>query len=344
MTSVLFSTRFGRGTVGTVLTVADGAPDAAAIVLESLTKDFGKFRALHGVSFSVHPGDVVGFVGPNGSGKTTVMRIAMGLVAATSGSVRILGSTVNLDSAGVRAEIGYLPGTLSLYENMTAREFFDFVAHMRQGRGRMESEALAERLSCPLDTSINSMSKGTKQKVGVIAALMHSPRVLILDEPTSGLDPFIQREFETLIRERRAQGTAVLLSSHVLSEVERVATHVAILNEGRLVAHEKYDEMMSRIEHRVHFTFAPLHTNAEGSNEGMPPRTLFDGYAGVSDVRWEDHTVELAVRGSMADVLRRASQWNVVSMTTHEPSLDDVFLTLTRQDGARSSSVGSHQP
>lgn len=329
--------------VGTFLCVANGASDTPAIVLESLTKDFGKFRALHEVSFSVNPGDMVGFVGPNGSGKTTVMRILMGLVAATSGSARILGQTVSLDSAAVRAEIGYLPGTLSLYHNMTAREFFDFIAHMRHERGRNESLLLAERLSCPLDSSISSMSKGTKQKVGVIAALMHSPSVLILDEPTSGLDPLIQREFEALIRERREQGAAVLLSSHVLSEVERVATHVAILNEGHLVAHERYDEMMSRIEHRVHFTFSSSSTLTAGSSEAMPPHTLFDGCVGVSDVRWEDHTVELAVRGSMAEALRRASQWNVVSMTTHEPSLDDVFLTLTRGADARDGTREAEQ-
>lgn len=295
-----------------------------AIVLHDVTKYYGKRRGVEGISFRVGPGQTMGFLGPNGSGKTTVMRVLMGLIAATSGRAEILGRTVGLDSAEVRQDIGYLPGTLRLYDNLTARRFLGFVCRMRGGRGTTNLEPLAERFGLPLDARIGEMSKGTKQKVGVLQAFVHSPQVLILDEPTSGLDPLVQREFETLLHEHTDRGAAVLLSSHVLSEVERTASHVAILNEGRLVTLDEVRRLTAQIERRLRLTF-----------DRPPPDGVFDHCPGVRHATADGATVEVAMAGSETEVLELAVRHGVVTVDSHEPSLDEIFLSLT---GASSAS------
>lgn len=289
-----------------------------AIVLHELTKYYGKRRGVDGISFRVEPGQTVGFLGPNGSGKTTVMRVLMGLIAATSGRVEILGRTIRRDSAEVRQDVGYLPGTLRLYDNLTARRFLDFVNRMRGGRGASSLEPLAERFALPLDTRIGEMSKGTKQKVGVVQAFMHAPRVLVLDEPTSGLDPLVQREFESLLREHTDRGAAVLLSSHVLSEVERTASHVAIIDQGRLVTLDEVRRLTARIERRLRLTF-----------DRPTPDGLFVGCPGVRTVTTDGTTVEVTMAGPETDVLARAVEHGVVAVDSHEPTLDEIFLSFT---------------
>lgn len=289
-----------------------------SIVLDALTKFYGKRRGVDGITFAVEPGQTMGFLGPNGSGKTTVMRVLMGLIGATSGRAEVLGRTIHLDDADIRQEIGYLPGTLRLYDNLTARRLLTFVGNMRGGRGLANVEPLAERFSLPLDSPIGSMSRGTKQKVGVVQAFMHAPHVLILDEPTSGLDPLVQREFETLLRESADRGAAVLLSSHVLSEVERTATHVAIVNEGRLVTLNDMRSLTQRIERSLRLTFAR-----------PPSLDVFTSCPGVRTAKLDGNVVEVVMSGPETDLLARAVAHGVTMVDSHEPTLDEIFLSLT---------------
>ena len=188
-----------------------------AIALKNLTKSYGKSRGIEDISFEVFPGEVFGFLGPNGAGKTTAIRTLVGLINATSGSAEILGQNALESTVGLRAQIGYLPGVLSIYKGFTAWQYLQFIAKMRGVNCDAKINEYAKRLNLDLHKHISDLSKGNRQKVGVIQAFMHQPAVLFLDEPTSGLDPIVQREFEEILDEAKARGAAVRLSSHVLS-------------------------------------------------------------------------------------------------------------------------------
>jgi ABC-2 type transport system ATP-binding protein len=214
--------------------------------------------------------------------------------------------------------VGYLPGTLALYENLTVGKFLEFIEHLRRVDCHGTIPELCERLQLSTSSPIKSLSKGNKQKVGVVQAFMHSPSVLILDEPTAGLDPIVQREFEILVREHRDRGAAVLLSSHVLGEVEQLVSDVVILDRGHLVMHDNLHELKSRIERRLRFDFATT-----------PPSDLFVGCVGISHFEVSDYSITCTVVGSEAPVLERAARANVETVRTYEPSLDDIFLSAT---------------
>jgi ABC-2 type transport system ATP-binding protein len=300
--------------------MGNGRSDAV-IRLTELSKRYGTKTALDGVSLAVEHGSVVGFLGPNGSGKTTAIRILMGLLSATGGRAEVLGRTVTMSSWRVRADIGYLPGTLRMPENMTGGEFLRFASRLRGGRGGASIEPLAERFSVGLDNRIAEMSKGTRQKIGVIQAFMHEPKVLLLDEPTSGLDPLVQKEFDGLLRERVRLGAAALLSSHVMSEVERTADTVAILNEGRLVASGPVTDTTARMGRRLSFEFATP--------------VAHDGFRkchGVQTVHGDGTSVSVSVAGPETEVLALAARLGAITVTSHEPSLDEVFLAVTGGD------------
>jgi ABC-2 type transport system ATP-binding protein len=192
---------------------------AHVIEVAGLVKDYGAVRALDGVDLEVRAGEVFGFIGPNGAGKSTTIRILLDLLRPTSGAVRVLGEDPRSGGPRLRARLGYLPGELNLEGTATARQLLDHLAQVRGGRGADRIAPLAERFRLDLDRPVRTLSKGNKQKVGVVQALMHRPELALLDEPTSGLDPLLQQEFLTLVREERDAGTSVFLSSHVLSEI-----------------------------------------------------------------------------------------------------------------------------
>lgn len=293
------------------------------ISMQDLTKYYGKQRGVEDITFHVNAGEVVGFLGPNGSGKTTVMRMLMGLLHITRGSAQILGSPVAVKDPSVRAQVGYLPGTLGLHKNQTVGEYLQYMADMRSVYCSRNIAALCERFSVDPSRDISSLSKGNKQKVGVIQAFMHSPRVLILDEPTSGLDPIVQREFENLLAESRDNGAAVLLSSHVMHEVEVLATRVAIINNGSLVVVGDVNTMKARTLRTLKFDFdQEVHAS------------VFEGVEGVHSVNAAGHSVECTVVGSETAVLQLAVAHNVRSVTSHEPSLEDIFITETENHHA----------
>ena len=291
--------------------------DVPAIRAIDLTKFYGRRRGVEGVTFAVQPGEVVGFLGPNGSGKTTVLRMLMGLISITRGTAELFGRSVADADPSVRRDIGYLPGTLGVYDKMTAREYFRFLARIRGRDCTASFESLSERLSLDPSLHIGSMSKGTKQKVGVIQAFMHSPRLLILDEPTSGLDPLIQHEFDDLLAETREQGTAVLLSSHILSEVERLASRVAILNNGTLIV---FDDVEALPGHETHSIVLEFASPVDSSR--------FAHVSGFTMTSCDENRLEGTMTGSQRPLLETALQEDLVAVQSPEPSLDELFRQL----------------
>lgn len=286
-----------------------------AIELKNLTKRYGKDRGAEDISFSVLPGQVFGFLGPNGAGKSTVMRTMLGLIEATSGNSYILGCNSLKHDSALMSEIGYLPGALAVYKNLTGREYLKYIARLRKVNCDAEVASLAQRLNLDLDKHIHDLSKGNRQKVGVIQAFMHKPKVLVLDEPTSGLDPLIQREFEIILEEVKGRGAAVLLSSHVLSEVEHLADRIAVISEGRLLLNEEISVLKSKASHTITFTFP------------NPPK-LADYAAFASDIEIVGNQLTCAITGSEGALLKQAAADGALTVRTQEPSLDRIFLQL----------------
>jgi ABC-2 type transport system ATP-binding protein len=220
----------------------------AVIETEALTKLYGKARGIEDVTFAVEPGEVFGFLGPNGAGKTTTIRTLLDMLHPSSGSARIFGLDSRRESVAIRARLGNLPGDFGYGKQTSGREALRVLARLRGMDGTGHAEALAERFRADLDRPLGRLSRGNRQKVGLILATFHSPELLILDEPTSGLDPLMQEEFLALVAEEQERGCTVLLSSHELDEVERVCDRVGIVREGRLIAVERIDELLAKTQ------------------------------------------------------------------------------------------------
>ena len=291
----------------------------SAIDIRGLTKFYGRSRGVENVSLTVERGEVLGFLGPNGSGKTTVLRVLVGLIVPTSGEVFVDGRSLFEDSRAWRERVGYLPGELELYSNMTAMQHLQLLARLRKVDCSVDIRDLSARLGLDLDARIAGLSKGNKQKIGVVQALMHRPAIMVLDEPTSGLDPIAQEEFATIIDERRHEGASVMLSSHVLQEVENVADRVVILDHGRVLAVDTIESLRRRVDTEIQLTF----------RRPVSPST-YRSCPGVVEVTGDD--TELLVRATVphTELLRRAVADDVVKVVSHEPTLADVFLSLTR--------------
>ncbi len=227
----------------------------AVIRAEKLSKYYGSSRGIVGLGFEVEAGEVFGFLGPNGAGKTTTIRLMLDLIRPSSGRLELFGLDAQRDSVAIRRRVGYLPGDLRLYERLTAREQLRYFAALRGLDGLGEGESLAERFELELDRPIRSLSKGNRQKVGLVQAFLHRPDLLLLDEPTSGLDPLVQISFNELLREVTAEGRTVFLSSHILSELQRLADRVAIIREGSLELVEAVETLRARAFVRVEATF-----------------------------------------------------------------------------------------
>ncbi len=205
----------------------------AVLELHELTKRYGKFRGIESVSFNVLAGEVYGFLGPNGAGKSTTIRTLMNFQKPSSGHALIFGSDSVQNAKELKSRIGYLAGDFTMYENLSGEQYLNFIANLR-GVDPEEAHPLAKRLQADLSKKIKTLSRGNKQKIGLIAALMHDPDLLILDEPTTGLDPLMQNVFYEILKEHTAKGKTVFMSSHILSEVQLVCDRVAFMKEGRL--------------------------------------------------------------------------------------------------------------
>ncbi len=292
-------------------------PDCV-IHTRGLTKVFpGGVRALDELDLEVMRGEIYGFIGPNGAGKSTTIRLLLDLLRPTSGSASVLGSEVRQGGTALRSRLGYLPGELHLDERLTARETLQFHGQLRGVTDTRAGELLAERFQLPMDRPAGELSKGNKQKVGLMLAFFHDPELVILDEPTSGLDPILQQVFHELVEECHDRGVTVFLSSHVLSELEHTAGRVAMIREGRLLAVRSVEDLKRDAPHRVIIRF------------GDPvPADLFDAVPEVSEVQFDGPVVRFVLRGSMAGAMRVAAQHEVVHLTSTEPDLEEIFLNL----------------
>lgn len=288
-----------------------------AIALDGLVKDYDGTRALDGVDLEVAPGEVFGFIGPNGAGKTTTMRILVDLLRPTAGTARVLGEEPRAGGPALRARLGYLPGELVLDERATARELLAHVATVR-GRGAERIAPLAERFDLDLDRRIGELSKGNKQKVGLVQAVMHRPELALLDEPTSGLDPLLQREFLALVREERDAGTTVFLSSHVLSELEDVADRVALIREGRIAVVDDVAGLRAAAGQRLDVEF-----------EGAVPAGAMDG---LDEVRIDGARASGVWRGAPTPLLVRLAGLPVRHVTLRDRNLEEIVLDAYRGD------------
>jgi ABC-2 type transport system ATP-binding protein len=287
------------------------------ITVDHLTRSYGKRRGVIDLTFEVRKGEIFGFLGPNGAGKTTTIRQLMGLLRPTSGSARVFGRDCWSDSAAVKALVGFLPGDLHLYEHMTGQEFLDFFAAFRPQEDPRRHHTLAERLDLDLTPRIKHLSKGNRQKLAIVQALMHDAPLLILDEPSSGLDPLMQINFLELLKEEQGQGKTIFLSSHLLPEVERIADRVAIVREGRLVAVEEVARLKAKRERQMELT---LHDPV--------PVERFAAVPGVRVLSTEqgDRHLHLAVRGTLGPLLRLLGELPVDDLIFSPPDLESVFL------------------
>ncbi len=297
-----------------------------AIELRGLTKTYRNgVRAVERLDLRVEPGEVFGFLGPNGAGKSTTIRILLDLIRATEGSASLLG----LDSrhAGVRArrQVGYVPGDLRLYDRLTAREQLDSLARLRGGVDARLRDELCERFGVVLDRPIRQLSKGNRQKVGVVQAFMHRPRLVVLDEPTSGLDPLLQAEFRGLLRETAADGRTVFLSSHSLDEVQHVAQRIGIIRAGRLVDVDSVERLREHALRHVTIAFA----------EPVDP-SAFDSLEGVRVEGAEPATVRLSAPEPALDaIVKEAARHRVVDLVSEPADLEEIFLELYEEPDGR---------
>ncbi len=291
----------------------------SVIETERLTKSYGSSRGIEDVTISVEAAEVFGFLGPNGAGKTTAIRTLLDLLHPSSGSARIFGLDSHRDSVAIRARLGNLPGDFGYGKRATGREGLRLLARLRGIEGLGRAEALAERFRADLDRPLGQLSRGNRQKVGLILATFHSPELLILDEPTSGLDPLMQEEFLALVAEERARGCTVLLSSHELDEVERVCDRVGIVREGKLIAVERIDELLGKARRTVTLELAD--SDDLSDLQSLP---------GVSDLQAADGKVSFKVGGDLDPVVKAIARRHVLDMELTHPTLEEIFLTYYR--------------
>jgi len=291
------------------------AAEGAAIETEALTKRYGRHRGIEDVSFAVRPGEVFGFLGPNGAGKTTTIRTLLDLIHPTSGSARIFGLDSRRDSVAIRARLGNLPGDFGFGREATGREAVRLLGRLRGIDGSGRAGELASRFRADLDRPLGQLSRGNRQKIGLILATFHRPELLILDEPTSGLDPLMQEEFLALVAEERERGAAVFLSSHELDEVQRVCDRVGIVRGGRLIAVERIDELLGKARRR--FT---VELQDPAGLERL--RTL----PGVADLEIAGNRASFTAGGDLDAVVRELAGHHVVDLEATHPSLEEVFL------------------
>lgn len=297
---------------------------AQAISTQSLTKKFGRREVLHGVDFAVESGSVFGVIGPNGAGKTTTMRCLLDIIRPTSGQVRVLGKDPRAGGPELRRRIGYLPGELFLEGRVTGRTL---LAHYQAISGPVPPgriDGLAERLGLDLDRHTRKLSKGNKQKLGLVQAFMHDPELLVLDEPTSGLDPLVQQEFHAMVREAQHNGQTIFLSSHVLSEVQQTADTVAILRDGRIIAVESVSGLREGAVRRVRFTANGITAHDAGA--------LLAGVPGVGhvEVLTTDGSITLSatVEGAIQPLVRALGTLELTDLVLAEPDLEESVLKM----------------
>ena len=298
----------------------------AVVQTEKLTKSYGEHRGIIDVDLTVNEGEIFGFLGPNGAGKTTTIRTLLDLIRPTSGRALVFGIESSADPVAIHRRIGYIPGEFTLYDRLTGGQTLQYFANLRGGVDPVYQGSLIDRFDIDPRRKYKELSKGNKQKIGLVIALQHQPELLILDEPTSGLDPLVQQSFYELVREARDEGRTVFLSSHILSEVERTADRVAIIREGRLVKVGSVESLRDLAHHQVELRFS-----------GPVPATEFQSLPGVSEVVADDHVLRMRVSGAITPVVRAAAGYELLDFVSREPTLEETFLAEYGQGSATST-------
>ncbi|MFO8192868.1 MAG: ABC transporter ATP-binding protein [Bacillota bacterium] len=285
-----------------------------AIEVNELAKYYGKQCGIENVSFKVENGEIFGFIGPNGSGKTTTIRTLLALIHPTSGSASIFGRDCIREADKIAGDVGYLPTETYYYENMTALELLQYTADLYRVNATDHISELAGKINLDLKRKISSLSYGNKKKVGIIASLLHQPKMLILDEPTSGLDPIVQQTFIDILKEENKKGMTVLFSSHVLSDVQKVCSRVAILKEGRVIDIQNISELREKGFKKVELNLI----------EPVPPG-LFE-FEGVADFRQSNNQISFIYHGDLNLIVEKIALLKLNDIFIEEPTLEEIFF------------------
>jgi ABC-2 type transport system ATP-binding protein len=285
------------------------------IETNALSVYYGRHRGILDVDLRVERGEVFGFLGPNGAGKTTTQRVLMDIIRPTAGEARIFGLDCQKEGVAARERVGYLPGELSLYDNMTARRFFKMYHSLQKWNSDPSYwRTLADRLDLDTSRKMRQYSRGNRQKVGVVAAFMNKPDLLILDEPTTGLDPLVQQTVMELVREASAAGATVFFSSHILPEVQAVCDRVGIIRDGKLVATERVEDLTRQHFKRIRFSFAT-----------MPPVDAF-ARLGVTETARDGKSITLEIYERLDRVMETAVLFGITDIETIPVSLEEIFM------------------
>jgi ABC-2 type transport system ATP-binding protein len=295
---------------------------AAAISTSGLSKDYGHGHGLFDLDLAIDRGEIFGFLGPNGAGKSTTMRLLLDLIYPTAGSAQLLGLDTHRHALEIRRQVGYLPGDFALYPKLTGAAMLDYLAELRGGVDDEVRDQLAERFDAQLDRPVHELSTGNRQKLGLIQAFMHEPELLILDEPIAGLDPLVQQSFHALLAEVAADGRTVFLSSHTLSEVERVAHRVGILRRGRLVVVDSLENLRAIAIRKLEIEFGGT----------LPAVETLRELPGVKDITIEGGHFIVSYEGSVDSLIKAIAAYEVRSIHSRDDDLEEIFLGYYRED------------
>lgn len=284
------------------------------IDIQNLTKQYGKQRGIDNVSFSVEKGEIFGFIGPNGAGKSTTIRTLLALIHSTSGSATIFGKDCIEDAPSIAQNIGYLPSETFFYEGMTVKELLDYTAKLYQKDCSKRIKELSERLKLDTGRKIRDLSFGNKKKVGIVAGLLHSPKLIILDEPTSGLDPLMQDTFFEILKEENKKGATILFSSHILSEVQKMCDRIAILKEGKVISVQSIHELRASTYKRIQ-----LRTKDSISEQEL-------SLDGISQFEQREDEINFMYNGNVSQLINSFSNLEIADIFIEEPSLEEIFM------------------
>ena len=285
------------------------------VKVSNLTKFYGKTKGIEKVSFEIHEGEIYGLMGPNGAGKTTTLRSMLNLISSDSGKTNILGKDVNELSSKEISHISYLPGEFEMYSNLTGKQYLTYISNLRNAKTN-NIHLLSDQLDLDLNKKINALSKGNKQKIGIVQAFMNSPKLAILDEPTSGLDPLKQQEFQNIVKEQNKEGCSVLLSSHILNEIEDLCEKVGIIKDGTLIASEQISALKNKTIKKYEVTF-----------ENPPSENKLSEIKGIYDLKIKDGIATFTIKGNINDMIKTISKFTVINLRILEPDLEEIFLT-----------------
>jgi ABC-2 type transport system ATP-binding protein len=292
-----------------------------AIQTTALSKKYGKKWAIRGVDLEVPRGSIYGFLGPNGAGKTTTIRCLMNFIRPTKGIANVLGVDSQDDAKFIHKKVGYITGEMEYYDNLTAKQYINYMGYLQGNLDKKEVSRLARRLKANLDLKINTLSRGNKQKVGLIAAFQHKPELLVMDEPTSGLDPILQREFVDMVFEHKKAGGTAFISSHFMMEVEQMCDMVGFINKGRIVEVLTLEKLHEKSIHEFDVMF-----------EKPATKEMLTGVKGVKELKLNDNFMHCHIAGSVDGFLKAIAKQPVKSLRTRELDLEEIFLKMYGKD------------